>query len=193
MTTRFPIFMLALGGLASCTLTADDVEPALPSVPVFQTNTVAYQLNSLPVVAHNYGSLISAVFSFGSRSRPVDGFLYPDSTLVIGSVDDQNYIGPGAVQHGLEWQLLHFRGVGRYVAVPGHTFLQVDTRDAANKEWINGPRQPLAAQPATEVVVTAWDPTTQHISGTFSMRFAAVGSAPDADLRDGRFDLTLGR
>ncbi|MBH8569619.1 hypothetical protein KB206_12040 [Microvirga sp. STS02] len=193
MTPRFPIFLLALSGLTGCTLTADDVEPALPSVPVLQTNTVAYQLNGLPVVAHNYSSLISAIFSFGSRSLPVDGFLYPDSTVVIGAVDDQNYIGAGALQHGLEWQLLHFRGVGRYAVVPGHTVFQVDTRDAANKEWINGPSQPLAAQPAAQVVVTAWDPATQHISGTFTMRFAAAGSAPAADLQDGRFDLKLGR
>ena len=192
MITRLPIFLLALSGLSGCTLTADDVEPALPSVPVFQTNTVAYQLNGLPVVAHNYGTLISAIFSFGSRSRPVDGFLSADSTLEIGAVDAQNYIGAGAVRHGLEWQLLHFRGVGRYIIVPGNTFLHIDTRDAANQEWITGLRQPLAAQLAAEVVVTSWDPATQRISGTFAMRFAAAGSAPAANLHDGRFDLTLG-
>ena len=194
MLTRFPLLLLllALSALTGCTILADDVEPALPAVPVYQSNTVAYQLNGLPVVAHTYGTLISAIFSFGSRSKPVAGFLYPDSTLVIGAVDEQNYVRAGSVRHNLEWELLHFRGAGRYRPGPAATFVQLDTRDAANSAWLSGPRQPLTAQPLAEVVVTDWDPATQHIRGTFALRLAAAGGAPAADLRQGRFDLKLG-
>ncbi|MCI1187272.1 hypothetical protein MON38_07555 [Hymenobacter sp. DH14] len=186
------LLCLLLGAFAGCTLATTDVEPALPDVPVFQGNTVEYHLNGVPVVAHDYGqSLLAAIFSFGRWAKPVNGLLYPDSTLQINSADTQNYESRNSVLHGLTFQLAHFRGAGRYLPTPTATTLQLATRDAANQHWLPGPAQMLPTQNPGIIEITAWDPNTRHISGTFALRFAAAGNAAAAELQDGRFDLTL--
>lgn len=192
---RLPFtYLLASAALAGCTLTADDVEPALPQVPFNSENTVAYHYNSRSVVAHNYSDFATALIlpflgPFGV-GQPVQARLGADSTLVIGCVDDQNVVRPGYQQHALLWQITRFAGAGRYQAAAVGTNFRVLTRDAADTEWLRGPTQPLTPEPA-EVVVTQWNPVTRQVGGTFTLRFDATGNAPAANLTEGAFNLKI--
>lgn len=181
--------------LSSCTLTATDVEPDLPAVPVNQANTVVYRLNGRPVVAHNYSDFATVVLlpflGPGAGAAPVRATLQQDSTLAVSCVDAQNVVQPGFVQHGLTWQLPKFRGAGTYRSSPATTQFQLYSRDAADEKWQFGPVQSLAVPNPGAVVVTHWDPIARRIRGTFALRFAAVGTAPAADLTDGQFDVVL--
>ena len=186
-------FLLLAGPLllAGCTLAADDVEPALPAVPVYGTNTVVYRLNGRPVVAHNAGTVISAVFG-GNRYPPVYIFFGPDSSLVFRSADAQNQGRDGSATHELEWALPRFRGLGRYRPDPAQTTFQrrEPGYDSATAPYVAP--QTLDGQQPAEVVVTRWDPATRQMGGTFVLHFAAQGAAPAAALTEGAFDLKPG-
>ena len=187
-------YLLASASLIGCTLTADDVEPVLPQVPFNGENTVVYHYNGRAVVAHNYSDFATALIlpflgPFGP-GQPVQARLGADSTLVIGCADSQNVVRPGYQQHALLWQIPEFAGAGRYQATAVGTNFRVLTRDAADTEWLRGPNQVLAIGPA-EVVVTQWNPTTRQISGTFTLRFAAIGDVLAANLTEGAFDLKI--
>ena len=182
-------FLLAsLAWATGCTLTADDVEPALPTPPVLGTNTVVYRLNGLPVVAHNYGSVLTSVFG-GNRYPPVDVFFDLDSSLVVRSADEQNERRPGYVTHELEWVLPRFRGLGRYQPNPAKTTFRLLVRDNDNRFATPGPQQFLDSQKPAEVIVTKWDSTKRQVSGTFVLHFTAQNGAPAAALTEGAFDL----
>ncbi len=182
-------FLLAsLVWATGCTLTADDVEPALPTPPVLGTNTVVYRLNGLPVVAHNYGSVISSVFG-GNRYPPVDVFFDPDSGLVVRSADKQNVQRPGYVTHELEWALPRFRGLGRYRPDAARTTFRRLMRDNSNGFTTLVPPQLLDSQQPAEVIITQWDSVKRQVSGTFVLHFAAQNGAPAAALTEGAFDL----
>ena len=190
------VALLALGGFSGCTLTTTTVEPALPQGRVNDSNTVAYLFNGQAVVAHNYSDLSTLLLNpilsqFGGGGAPVQAALRPDGTLVLGCVDAQNIVRPGYVQHGLAWQIAAFRGAATYQPLPAGTAFQTQTRDAADETWRRGPVQPLAAQAPAEVIVTEWNAATRQLRGTFRLQFAAVGSTPAAEVREGRFDLVL--
>ena len=192
---RLPFtYLLASAALAGCTLTADDVEPALPQVPFNGENTVVYHYNGRPVVAHNYSDVASAlILTFLGpfvSGEPVQARLGADSTLVIGCVDNQNVVRPGYHQHALLWQITRFGGTGRYQTTAVGTNFRVLTRDSADLQWLGGASQPLVPGPA-QVIVTQWNPTTRQISGTFALRFDATGNAPAANLTEGAFDLKI--
>lgn len=201
--TRAPRFicllavaLLVLNSFSSCTLTTTTVEPGLPQGRLNNSNTVAYFFNDQAVVAHNYSDLgtllLGPILSqFGGGAAPVQAALRPNGTLVLGCVDAQNIVRPGYVQHGLAWEIAAFRGVATYHPVSTGTAFQTQTQDAANETWQRGPVQQLVPQAPAEVVVTAWDATTRQLRGTFRLQFAAVGSTPAAEVREGRFDLIL--
>lgn len=180
--------LAGLSGLAGCTLTSEDVEPVLPAVPVRNANTVAYQLNGAPVVAHNGGGTL-----FGRGNESVYAYFEPDSSLVIESVDQQNPSVAGTALHDLRWTLPRFQGVGRYQPVPAQTSFQLIFQEGPRRFDVPGPVQPLDVSRPAEIIVTSWDPSTQRVQGTFVLHFAARDGAPAAALSAGAFDLRLGR
>lgn len=186
---RRTALLLGLGGLAaSCTFTATgEVEPALPSAPVYNSNTVVYKLNGLPVVAHNASSVLASVFG-GNQFPPVDIHFEADSSLVFESADEQNERQPGRTLHALEWKLPRFRGVGSYRPAPAGTSFQLSTYNA-DRYPEAGPLLSLDPALPAEIVVTAWDAATQHVHGTFVLHFAAQNGAPAAALSEGAFDM----
>ena len=187
--------LLLMGGLHGCSLTAREVEPELPSLPVNQANTVVYRLNGIPVVAHNYTDLATQLLlpllgQFGGQ-RPVMAALSADGTLTIGCSDDQNVTRPGHPQHSLGLQLTRFRGTGAYAPAPLCTVFRKSVRNADNETWLYGPVQRLAATSPAEVVVTEWNPTTRHLRGSFAVDFEATTGASAASVRNGQFDLMV--
>jgi hypothetical protein len=177
--------------LSSCTITADDVEPALPAVPVYNSNTVVYRYNGLPVVAHNSISLIRAIFPIFS-GPPVEAYFDADSALVFRSYEGQNFAEAGSVQHRLEWRLANFRGVGSYRPDTAYTTLQLYTRQTNNND-VAGVLQPVSRQQPGTVSVTAYAAAQHKVRGTFVLHFPARAGAPEAVLTEGAFDLTLTR
>lgn len=187
--------LLLMGGLHGCSLTAREVEPELPSLPVNQANTVVYRLNGIPVVAHNYTDLATQLLlpllgQFGGQ-RPVMAALSADGTLTIGCSDDQNVTRPGYAQHSLGLQLTQFRGAGAYAPAPLFTVFRKSVRNANDETWLHGPVQRLAATSPAEVVVTEWNPTTRHLRGSFAVDFEATTGASAASVRNGQFDLVV--
>ncbi|WP_375417422.1 hypothetical protein [uncultured Hymenobacter sp.] len=178
----------ALSALAACTLTSEEVEPALPQIPVHNSNTVAYKLNGLPVVAHNAGSVLASIFG-GGRYPPVDVHFETDSSLIFTSADEQNERAPGLVVHALQWQLTRFRGVGSYRPGPAETTFQLYTYDAGRNTQPTGPVQQLDLSQPAEITVTEWNPATRYVRGTFRLHFAARNGAPAAALSEGAFAL----
>ena len=190
------VALLGLGSFSGCTLTTTTVEPDLPQGRANDSNTVAYLFNGKAVVAHNYSDLITQIIGpflgpFGGGGAPVQAALRPDGTLVLGCVDAQNIVRPGYTQHGLAWEIAAFRGAATYQPVPAGTAFQTQTRDAADQTWQRGPVQPLATLAPAEVTITEWNAATRQLRGTFRLQFAAVGSTPAAEVREGRFALIL--
>ena len=175
--------------LAGCRLTATDVEPALPAGRVDSSPTLVYRADGLPVVANNSVNLGTILVAFLGGRDAVRAEVGYDSTLSIFASDVRNL--PANYRfHNLTVTVPHFHGVGTYQLQPApnsydNTYFQVATYDSLGYASYHA-EQYLAASPANQLVITAWDSTSRVLQGTFRLQVSG-----GTELSDGRFDLDL--
>ncbi|ALW86415.1 hypothetical protein AUC43_15775 [Hymenobacter sedentarius] len=184
------LFMGLLPLVVGCSLTSSEVEPNLPTGRISGGNTLVYQAEGLPVVAHNdssFGTIISSIF--GGKG-PVSGYLDFTNQLVIHGVDSQNPPAAGQKQHVLHLELPAFQGPGTYALGAPETFYQVSVFNSDKR--LDSPLTfyPVSA-PGARVTVTQWDAASRHLQGTFSVKLVEQGTGQSVALTDGRFDLIL--
>ena len=181
-----PWLLLAAG----CTITASDVEPALPDGQVEGSSTLASYANGRPVVANNSSSLISILVAAFGDSRAVAGRLR-GTQLDVRAVDDQSAAYAGGKYHALHLLINAFQGPSTYPMDGQLTYYQEITPHASGQYVPQGPTfYPVPAAPA-EVIITSWDAATRHVRGTFVLTVATAPGAPAVVLTAGRFDLVL--
>ena len=177
--------------VAGCTLTASDVEPALPSGQVNGNSTLAYYANGRPVVANNSFSLISILVAAFGDSRAVVGQLRGGSRLDLRAIDGQSAAAAGGKYHALFLALNTFHGSGTYALDAHAAYYQEITPHESGQYVPPDPTFYPVPTALAEVIITGWDAAARRLQGTFALTVAAPGVAPAVALTDGRFDLTL--
>ena len=180
---RATMTALLLSLVTGCTLTHDDVEPALPVGQVNGSSTMVYRVDGRPVVAHNYADLGTILISFIGDTRGVSGKLSADTALTIRAADSQNFSKPGFQNHVLELVIPNFRSSGSYrLNAAGsrypRTAYQTITQTQAPQTLGNDPAFYPVPATAPEVVVRFWNPVTRHIKGTVNITVIARPEAP---------------
>ncbi|OGX85691.1 hypothetical protein [Hymenobacter coccineus] len=182
-----PWLLLAAG----CTITASDVEPALPDGQIEGSSTLAYYSNGRPVVANNSSSLISILVAVFGDSRAVAGQLRGGTQLSLRAVDDQSAAYAGGKYHALRLTLSGFHGLGTYPLDAQSTYYQELTPRASGQSVPPDPTFYVVTTAPAEVIITGWDAATRHVRGMFVLAVATAPGAPAVALTDGRFDLIL--
>lgn len=177
--------------LAACSLTAEEVEPALPSGPVNGSNTLAYYANGRPTVANNsnnLGTILAGIF--GGDTRAVVGQLRSGG-VSLRATDYVTARDAGVSYHVLYLAINSFHGPGTYPLTRGGTSYQESSAQNTSPTAPAAPTYYPAPPGPSQVVVTGWDAATRHLQGTFALTAAAPGVAAPVALTDGRFDLIL--
>ena len=151
-----PLFLL----VADCSLTASDVEPALPSGPVNNSSTLAYYANGRPVVANNSSGLISILLAvFGDSRAVVVGQLRGSTRLDLRAVDGQGAAATGGKYHALYLTLNAFHGTGTYALDAHNTYYQELTPHQSGQYVPPDPTLNVVPTVPAELTVTGWDAT----------------------------------
>lgn len=178
--------------LAGCSLTSKQVEPALPAGRVNSSPTVVYLANGSPVVANNalnVGTFFGALFG---AKQPVLATLTADSTLSIRAIDSRNQPA-GYAQHDLTLQVSKFRGPGTYALASSYYSGTMYQEYAPTPTGLVGQstQYPITGA-VNQLVVTAWNPTSHLLQGTFGLLAVAPGNALLAtSITAGSFDVDV--
>jgi len=193
---------LALSGLwllTGCSLTSENVEPALPSGRVNDSNTLVYRADGKPVVTNTSTDIFTIIVAAFGDPRAVVAKLSANNILTVSS----RYTPPNGVgsntSRGLELNIQNFTGPGTYPllgpATGGYlTFASYQEYYPSGNgpTYTYGPLYGVLPGAPAQVTVTAWDSATRQLKGTFELTVAArpTGTSLLA-LTEGRFDLTV--
>lgn len=114
----WPLLLCCLSFLMGCSLTSANVEPALPTGRINDSDTVVYRADGQPVVANKVVDLIAILLSFLGDPRAVVGKLLTDSTLTIRATNTPASGANDVRTRRLLLVIPKFRGVGTYILPP---------------------------------------------------------------------------
>ncbi|QKG55546.1 hypothetical protein GKZ68_02170 [Hymenobacter sp. BRD128] len=180
--------------LSGCQLTSSEVEPALPAVPVAGSASLVYRANGLPVVANNSVNIGTIITAFFADPRAVKAKWSGSGSLLLSASDVLNQ-PDGYLTHTLVLELNSFHGLGTYVlaattAYPA-SYYQLTTYDTNGHPLDHAEQYPVASAPS-RVVITTWDATTRHLTGTFEASVAGPNTIlSPTRLTEGAFDLQV--
>ncbi len=193
---------LVLGGLwllTGCSLTSENVEPALPSGRVNESSTLVYRADGKPVVSNNSTDIITIIVAAFGDSRAVVAKLLANNTLAIRTTNTPPSGVGSTTSRRLELNLQNFTGPGVYPllgpAAAGYsTFASYQEYYPSGNGtgYTFGPAYGVLPGASAQVTVTSWNSATRQLQGTFELTVAArPAGTPRFVLTEGKFDLTV--